>query len=133
MPCLNSGAPGRRASRRGPVTCQGITNSKCGETAHVGVTGVALFARKESDGEALRRNANPSPGNVNGFAPPPVTRGERRGATNIAIVGMSGRGLRGARFQVPSRPADDGRPCPAFDRARCRSTSPLRHDTEESS
>ncbi|WP_322027783.1 hypothetical protein [Burkholderia sp. BCC1977] len=38
--------------------------------------GVALFARKASAEEALRRKADPFPGNDNGFAPPPVPRGE---------------------------------------------------------
>jgi len=41
------------------------------------VIGVVLFARKESDEEALRRNANPFPGNDNSFALPPLCpRGE---------------------------------------------------------
>lgn len=43
--------------------------------ANVGVIGVALFAQKESDEEALLRNANPFPGD-DGFAPPSVPRGE---------------------------------------------------------
>ncbi|CAI8781561.1 hypothetical protein EMIT0158MI4_150233 [Burkholderia ambifaria] len=39
--------------------------------------GVALFARKESDDDALRRHAKPFPGNDNSFALPPVCpRGE---------------------------------------------------------
>ncbi|WP_282961084.1 hypothetical protein [Burkholderia ambifaria] len=39
--------------------------------------GIALFARKERDDEALRRHAHPFPGNDNGFALPPVCpRGE---------------------------------------------------------
>ncbi|KML63543.1 membrane protein [Burkholderia cepacia] len=53
-----------------------VANAKYGDTANVGVIGVALFAQKGSDEEALRRNANPFPGNDNGFAPPPVPRGE---------------------------------------------------------
>ncbi|MBY4866609.1 hypothetical protein DIE14_34220 [Burkholderia sp. Bp9017] len=53
-----------------------VANSKYGDTANVGVIGVALFAQKENDEETLRRNANPFPGNDNGFAPPPVPRGE---------------------------------------------------------
>ncbi|CAG9258758.1 conserved exported hypothetical protein [Burkholderia diffusa] len=53
-----------------------VANSKYGDTANVGVIGIALFAQKESDEEALRRNANPFPGNDDGFAPPPAPRGE---------------------------------------------------------
>ncbi|AOI90920.1 hypothetical protein NUV26_01845 [Burkholderia pseudomultivorans] len=53
-----------------------VANSKYGDTANVGVIGVALFAQKESEEDALRRNANPFPGNDNGFAPPPAPRGE---------------------------------------------------------
>ncbi|WP_367190545.1 hypothetical protein [Burkholderia sp. Ed8] len=53
-----------------------VANSKYGDAANVGVIGVALFAQKDDDEEALRRNANPFPGNDNRFAPPPVPRGE---------------------------------------------------------
>ena len=53
-----------------------VANSKYGDAANVGVIGVAVFAQKENDEEALRRNANPFPGNDNGYAPPPVPRGE---------------------------------------------------------
>ncbi|AOK14944.1 hypothetical protein WT26_02645 [Burkholderia cepacia] len=53
-----------------------VANSKYGDSANVGVIGVALFAQKENEEEALRRNANPFPGNDNGYAPPPVPRGE---------------------------------------------------------
>ncbi|WP_442854580.1 hypothetical protein [Burkholderia sp. A9] len=53
-----------------------VANSKYGDTANVGVIGVALFAQKDSGEDALRRNANPFPGNDDSFAPPPVPRGE---------------------------------------------------------
>ncbi|CAB3773691.1 membrane protein [Burkholderia sp. MSh2] len=53
-----------------------VANSKYGDAANVGVIGVALFAQKDSEEEALRRNANPFPGNDNGYAPPPVPRRE---------------------------------------------------------
>ncbi|WP_104013484.1 hypothetical protein [Burkholderia anthinoferrum] len=53
-----------------------VANAKYGDVANVGVIGVALFAQKENDEDALRRNANPFPGNDNGYAPPPVPRGE---------------------------------------------------------
>ncbi|MEK7892560.1 hypothetical protein AAB992_36240 [Burkholderia contaminans] len=53
-----------------------VANSKYGDAANVGVIGVAVFAQKENEEEALRRNANPFPGNDNGYAPPPVPRGE---------------------------------------------------------
>ncbi|MGU7776317.1 hypothetical protein ACV229_39960 [Burkholderia sp. MR1-5-21] len=53
-----------------------VANSAYGDSANVGVIGVALFAQKVSDEDALRRNANPFPGNDTRFAPPPVPRGE---------------------------------------------------------
>ncbi|KVX53805.1 hypothetical protein [Burkholderia stagnalis] len=53
-----------------------VANSIHGDTANVGVIGVALFAQKAPDEDARRRNANPFPGNDNRFAPPPVPRGE---------------------------------------------------------
>ncbi|WP_260436169.1 hypothetical protein [Burkholderia sp. Bp9143] len=64
------------AFRFASVPGDGVANSKYGDTADGGVIGVASFAQKESDEEALRRNANPFPGNDNGFAPPPVPCGE---------------------------------------------------------
>ncbi|WP_232467580.1 hypothetical protein [Burkholderia ubonensis] len=52
-----------------------VANAKFGDTANVGVIGVALFAQKD-DEDALRRKANPFPGNDDRYAPPPVPRGE---------------------------------------------------------
>nr|WP_232456543.1 hypothetical protein [Burkholderia ubonensis] len=52
-----------------------VANAKFGDTANVGVIGVALFAQKDDEG-ALRRNANPFPGNDDRYAPPPVPRDE---------------------------------------------------------
>jgi hypothetical protein len=46
-------------------------NTPSGDTANVGVIGIALFVEKDAD-EAIRTKANPFPGSDSKYAPPPI-------------------------------------------------------------